>query len=147
MASTASLPEILPSPTLLFRVGENLFGCDIRDAQEIVPYRTVTRLPGAPAYVLGLINIRGTIVTVLDLGARLEPGREPATGGTVLLIRYRDRFVGVVVDEVVDVRGLVIDEGRAAESGGTIARGVATVDDGAVVVLDLDAVIRQVLLV
>lgn len=147
MDSTASIPEASQSPTLLFRVGEALFGCDIRDAQEIVPFRPPTRLPGAPAYVLGIINIRGTIVTVLDLGGRLEPRRGAATEGTILLVRYRDRFVGVVVDEVLDVRGLVIDEGRAAESGGAIARGVATIDDGAVVVLDLDAVIRQVLLV
>lgn len=128
-------------------MGANLFGCDIRDAQEILPYRSATRLPGAPAYVLGIINVRGTIVTVLDLGARLEPGHATPSTGTILLVRYRDRFVGLVVDEVVDVRPLVIDEGRAAEAGGVIARGVATLDDGAVVVLDLDALIRQVLLV
>ena len=63
----------MSSPTLLFRVGGRLYGCDISDAQEIIPLRPMTRLPGAPAFVRGLINMRGTIVTVLDLRARLDP--------------------------------------------------------------------------
>ena len=96
--------------------------------------------------MLGLINIRGTIVTVMDLGVRLDPTRAPAEQGTILLVRYRDRLVGIVVDEVVDVRALDVDEGRAAQSGGAIARGVATIDDAAVVILDLEALIKQVLL-
>jgi purine-binding chemotaxis protein CheW len=143
---TTSLPELRLSSTLVFRVGGSLHGCDIRDAQEIVPFRPPTRLPGAPAYVLGLINIRGTIVTVIDLGVRLDPTRTPTEQGTILLVRYHDRLVGVVVDEVVDVRALDVDEGRAAQSGGAIARGVATIDDAAVVILDLEALIKQVLL-
>ena len=134
------------SSTLVFRVGEALYGCNLRDTQEIVPLRTATRLPGAPPYVLGLINVRGTIVTVIDLAARLEQPRAPDADGSILLIRYRDRLVGVAVDEVADVRGLDIDAGRAAASGGAIVDGVATIDDGAVVVLDLEGLIKQVLL-
>ena len=146
MGSTATIPELSLSSTLVFRVGASLYGCDIRDAQEIVPYRACTRLPGAPAHVRGLINVRGTIVTVIDLGVRLDPSREPMQDGTTLLIRYRDRLVGVVVDEVLDVRGLAVDEGRGKESGGAIVFGVATIDDAAVVVLDLEGLIKQVLL-
>jgi purine-binding chemotaxis protein CheW len=134
------------SSTLVFRVGASLYGCDIRYAQEIVSYTPCTRLPGAPAHVRGLINVRGTIVTVIDLGVRLDPSREPTEEGTTLLIRYRDRLVGVVIDEVMDVRGLAVDAGRGKESGGAIVSGVATIDDAAVVVLDLEGLIKQVLL-
>lgn len=126
-------------------MGEVLYGCDIDEPQEIIPLRQPTRLPGAPAYVRGLINVRGTIVTLLDLGMRLDAERSPAADGSILLVRHRDRLVGVVVDEVVDVRGLEID-GTHDASGGVITRGVATVDGAPVVVLDLDAVITQVLL-
>ena len=136
------------SPTLTFRVGAATYGCDISEAREIIPVRPTTRLPGAPAYVRGLINMRGTIVTVLDLGVRLDPSREqiPEGEGSILLVRHRERMVGVVVDEVLDVRVLEIGDGDAAESGGAIIRGVATADGGAVVILDLDALITQVLL-
>ena len=106
----------------------------------------MTRVPGAPSYVRGLINMRGTIVTVLDLALRLDPSSAPIVDGSILLLRHRDRLVGIVVEEVVDLRALEIDEGDAGQRGGTIVRGMATLDDAPVVVLDLDALIKQVLL-
>jgi chemotaxis signal transduction protein len=157
LASTTSTPDIALSPTLLFRVGDGVYGCDLAEAQEIIPLRPMTRLPGAPAFVRGLINMRGTIVTVLDLGQRLDPAREPIASGAIVLVRHGDRLVGLVVDEVADVRPVVVD---ASSGGGGIVRGVA-VDAGAneegadaddrgdaaaIVVLDLGALIHQVLL-
>ena len=144
--STASIPEAILSSTLLFRVGDATYGCDIVIAQEIIPLRPMTRIPGAPGYVRGLINMRGTIVTVLDLGRRLDPSSAPITDGSILLLRYRDRLVGLVVEEVMDLRALEIEDADAAERGGTIVRGMAMLDDAPVVVLDLDALIKQVLL-
>lgn len=148
MASTASISEATLAPTLLFRVGGATYGCDIEPTQEIIPLRRMTRVPGAPAYVRGLINMRGTIVTVLDLGMRLDPSSAPIVEGSILLLRHRDRLVGVVVEEVIDLRTLEIEDGDAAQrgGGGTIVRGMATLDDAPVVVLDLDALIKQVLL-
>src|SRR4051794_9156065 len=103
--STTS-PDAVASPTLLFRVGASLYGCDIADAREIIPLRPATRLPGAPAFVRGLINIRGTIVTVMDLGLRLDPKRGPTKAGSILVVRHNDRVVGLIVDRVEDVRAL-----------------------------------------
>ena len=136
---------MVTAPTLLFRVGEDgrLYGCDIGDAQEIIPLRATTRLPGAPPYVRGLINVRGTIVTVLDLGMRLDPSRAPAREGSILLIRHRERLVGLIVSEVADVRPLDVEVSDAANG---IVRGVSTVGDAPVVLLDLEALIKQVLL-
>jgi purine-binding chemotaxis protein CheW len=148
--SITSSPEGVAPSTLLFRVGGILYGCDINASQEIIPLRATTRLPGAPAYVRGLINVRGVIVTVLDLGVRLDASRAPAAEGSILLVRHRERLVGVAVDEVVDVRGLEIDRSRAGESGeggaGGIVAGVATVGEETVIVLDLEVLVRQVLL-
>jgi purine-binding chemotaxis protein CheW len=147
LASIASIPELTATPTLLFRVGASVFGCDTASVQEIIPQRPATRLPGAPRFVRGLINIRGTIVTVLDLAVRLGAADEPGPNGSFLLVRHRDRIVGLSVDEVADVRPLEVDRGDAAvASSGNIVRGVASVDDTPVVVLDLDALIQQVLL-
>lgn len=148
MDSTTSTPEVaelVAASALVFRVGADLYACAIADAQEIVPLRPMTRLPGAPAFVRGLINMRGTIVTVLDLGVRLDPSRAPISGGSIVLVRYRERVVGVVVEEVVDVRVLDV-EPREERMAGGIVRGVAMSDQRAVVLLDFETMIKQVLL-
>lgn len=156
MASTASISE--PSiarhsgarRTLLFRVGSSVYGCDIDDIREIVPYRRATRLPGAPSYVTGLINLRGTIVTVLDLGARLDGTRERVTEGSIMLVALAgsSRLVGVAVEEVMDVRvvGSARDDVIADSAGNDTVRGLAHVDGGTVILLDIHSLVRQVLL-
>jgi purine-binding chemotaxis protein CheW len=152
--STTSTSELIAASTLLFRVGEHLYGCDISDAQEIISLRPMTRLPGAPPFVRGLINLRGTIVTILDLGLRLDATRAPITDGSILLVRHRDRLVGLLVEQVADVRVLEVEPhdggataGSAAGGGhGGIVRGVATCGEEAVVMLDLEMMFKQVLL-
>ena len=124
-----------------------MYGVDTIQIQEIIPFRRVTRLPGAPPFVRGLINVRGTIVTVIDLGVRLDPSCAPIDDGSVLLTRYHDRTVGLAVDEVLDVRGVVVEEPPAQPAnGGGVVRGLSTVDARAVVILDLDAMLHRVLL-
>jgi purine-binding chemotaxis protein CheW len=130
----------------MFRAGKTVFAADGEDVRELIPMGAITRLPGAPAFVRGLLNVRGTIVTILDLGVRLDPSAQPAMEGSILLVRHRDRLVGVVVDEVADVRQLEVDASGATEAAGDLVRGVATLDGAPVVVLDLAALIRQVLL-
>lgn len=140
---------------LLFRVGETEYACDVSAAQEIIPLRPCTRLPGAPAFVRGLVNVRGTIVTVLDLRVRLA-GSALSDGGSVVLVRHGQRLVGVVVDEVLDVKSLAVETTEATDTAGALVRGVGRPIDGesdsdgratdAVVVLDIDALIKQVLL-
>lgn len=134
--------------TLLFRVAERVFGCDIDAVREIIPYRRATRLPGAPRYVQGLINLRGTIVTVLDLGARLDAERAPVRDGSIILATHGTRVVGVAVDEVMDVQ-MITEEAIASgegESARGLVRGLGHLDDGVVVLVDIHALVSQVLL-
>jgi chemotaxis signal transduction protein len=81
---------------------------------------------------------------VLDLGVRLDATRAPTTEGSILLVRLGEHVAGLVVSEVVDVRGIAVDETTPSANEG-ITRGIATVDGAAVVVLDLDALLVQVL--
>src|SRR6478672_8530994 len=100
LASTETLLESRAiARTLLFRVAGKVYGCDIEAVREIIPYRGATRLPGAPPFVQGLINLRGTIVTVLDLGTRLDPARQPVRdgSGSIILATHGTRTVGVAV--------------------------------------------------
>lgn len=136
--------------TLLFRVGSTVYGCDIDDIREIVPFRRATRLPGAPDYVQGLINLRGTIVTVLDLGTRLDPSHSRVGDGSIMLVAIpgNNRLVGVAVQEVMDVRivGDSSDDVIADSAGNDAVRGLAHVDGATVILLDIHSLVRQVLL-
>lgn len=128
-------------------MGDTVYGCEIGGVREILPYRRATRLPGAPPFVQGLINLRGTIVTVLDLGIRLAPGRAPVTDGSIIMAEYGTRTVGIAVEEVMDVRVLAEAQGAIPpEQGDGIVRGVGHAEDTVVVLLDVHTLIKQVLL-
>ena len=134
--------------TLLFRVAERVYGCDIEAVREIIPYRRATRLPGAPPYVQGLINLRGTIVTVLDLGTRLDASRPPVREGSIILATHGARVVGVAVDEVMDVQAIT-EEHIATNAGDVppgLVRGLGHLNDGVVVLVDIHVLVTQVLL-
>ena len=136
---------------LLFAAGGRLFGCEIAVVREIIPARRATRLPGSPEYVLGLINLRGTVVTVIDLVQRLGAGSADEREGSIILVAYGSRAVGLAVDEVRDVQAMAaerIDAGAAQVTDGlpaAIVRGVARTPDGLVTLLDVRAVLRQVM--
>jgi len=124
-----------------------VYGCDIAAVREIVPVRRATRLPGAPTYVSGLINLRGAIVTVIDLAARLA-GTTAAADGAVVLAEHAGKQVGIAVDEVRDVEILAPERFEAATGDiarGGIVSGLGHLDSGIVVVLDVAAVVRQVM--
>jgi len=132
---------------MLFAVAGTVYGCDIGVVREIVPVRRATRLPGAPGYVRGLINLRGAIVTVIDLAARLA-GSTAATDGSIVVAEYGSKNVGIAVDEVRDVQILPLERferttGDPARGG--IVSGLGHLDDGVVIVLDVAAVVRQVM--
>jgi purine-binding chemotaxis protein CheW len=138
---------------LLFRIGEHSYGCPIDVVREIVPFRRCTRLPGASAFVCGLINLRGTLVTVLDLGMRLGGGAVNRNDGSVILVEQGARVVGLGVDEMREVQRLAAADIEAAEaSAGSGAattgavRGIARVGSGVVVLLDVGSIIKQALL-
>ena len=147
-SSTTTLEARTAARTLLFRVAERVYGCDIEAVREIIPYRRATRLPGAPAYVQGLINLRGTIVTVLDLGTRLDPARDPVREGSIILATHGTRVVGVAVDEVMDVQAITEEPlaSGAEDVRRGLVRGLGHLNDGVVVLVDIHVLVTQVLL-
>ena len=146
-SSETTLDSLAAARTLLFRVGGKTYGCDIEAVREIIPYRRATRLPAAPPFVQGLINLRGTIVTVLDLGTRLDPARPPVRDGSIILATHGTRVVGVAVDEVMDVQA--ITEEHVEAHGGArdaLIRGLGHLEDDVVVLIDIHTLVTQVLL-
>jgi chemotaxis signal transduction protein len=94
-----------------------------------------------------LINLRGTIVTMLDLGTRLDPARPPVRDGSIILATHGSRVVGVAVDEVMDVQG--ISEEHVEAHGGArdaLIRGLGHLESDVVVLVDIHTLVTQVLL-
>jgi len=99
---------------LLFRSVGQVFAVEAGAVLEILPATPATRIPGAPAAVRGLVNVRGMLVTVVDAARAigLAPGLQ-ATGGVLVLVKSRSRPVALAVDEVLDlatVDGTAVEE-------------------------------------
>ena len=89
---------------LSFTLGAEHYGVDILKVQEIRGYDAVTRVPDAPDYIKGVINLRGTIVPVIDLRLKLRLDNARYDAFTVMIVlNVEDRVVGIVVDSVSDV--------------------------------------------
>jgi len=115
--------------SLVFRVAGRVYACDAAAVREVVPRGSLTRLPGAPTVILGLANVRGTVVTVADAGAVLH-GAPAQEGGSILLVDHGPRGVGLAVDRVADVRALRDDEGyQRLDVRGTVGRIVMIMEE------------------
>ena len=96
---------------LTFRLGEEEYGIDILRVQEIRSYEQPTRIANSPAFIKGVVNLRGVIVPIIDL--RLKLGCDSAEYNTftvVVVLNVRGRVVGAVVDSVSDVLELRKEE-------------------------------------
>lgn len=142
-------PRIPTRRLLAFEVGGSVFACQMESFREIVPTQRMTRLPGAPNTVCGLINLRGTIVTVIDGGIMLGKPACARTTGLILLADYFERLVGIGVDDVRDIHDVPIDRFTSADAPESIAEGVVTgvveIEGRRVMVLDIKALVQEVI--
>jgi len=135
----------------LFGVAGRLCACDLEAVREIIPSRVATRLPGAPEWVRGLINLRGTLVTVVDLAARFGDAAAAGSSRSIIVAEAAGKALGLGVDEVRDVRSVADDALEAVDAQravGGIVRGLAHVGaQGAetALVVDIGEVVRQAL--
>ena len=134
---------------LSFYLGGEVYGVDILRVREIRGWETARSLPDAPAYVKGVLDLRGTIVPVIDLRVRFGlPDPEYSATTVVIVMSVRDaqggvRVIGAVVDAVSDVMDIAgPDIKPAPRLGGCIGssylNGMVTVADGMVILLDID---------
>ena len=148
LASTESIAESsAEGRTLLFRIGETVYACDVHIVREVLRDRRTTRIPGAPEFVRGLLNVRGNVLTVLDVGCRLEPDRAPVEDGAIIIVQVGGRRVGLVVDEVLRV-GMVRPEIPSGGSEGDtshLVRKLGQLDGRIVFLLDVTELVNQAL--
>lgn len=138
---------------LTFIIGDEEYGVDILSVQEIRGWEETTVIPNAPEHVKGVINLRGTIVPIVDLRQHFgisDPDYDALTVVIVLKVIAddMDRVVGVVVDAVSDVLTLSLDELKPAPDLGTevdvsFVTGLANVKDSMVIILDINRLLGE----
>ncbi|WP_373020365.1 chemotaxis protein CheW [Thiomicrorhabdus sp.] len=139
---------------LSFLLGAEEYGVDILTVQEIKGWEKTTAIPNTPDYVMGVINLRGAVVPIIDLRVRFGLSHITYNDSTVVIIlRAQDptgsqKIIGLVVDGVSDVYSLNESEIQSApDMNGTIhtdyVNGLATVAEKMIVVLNVDQLINE----
>jgi purine-binding chemotaxis protein CheW len=134
---------------LTFRLGEEEYGIDILKVQEIRGYENPTRIANVPHFLKGVLNLRGTIVPIIDL--RLRFGCEVAeyNAFTVsVVLHIGQRTIGAVVDSVSDVMEIPSDAVRPAPEvnsaiDASYIRGLAQIGDRMVILLDIESMLMS----
>lgn len=132
---------------LSFRLAEQEYSVDIMAVREIRGWSRATPLPHAPAHVRGVINLRGTVLPVVDLSTRL--GMAPVEGdprNVIIVVQVGDQTAGLLVDAVSDILALPRSELQpppdlAADAAHSFIEALTIVDGRMVRVLDLQAVL------
>ena len=130
---------------ITFEVGGQLFGLDIMSIREIRAWTPVTKLPRVPHYVAGVVNLRGTVLPVVDLAARLGWKETNATPRHAIIVtQVAGQARGLIVDSVSDIVAIAANALQAPPTtshDGIIPfiEGLAAIDDLMVMILDLDS--------
>lgn len=134
---------------ITFRLGEQSFGVDIMAVREIRAWSPTTRLPHVPSYVVGVVNLRGTVLPVMDLAARL--GWEPTTPTdrhVIIVAQIAGQLRGLIVDAVSDIVTAQDEDIQPAPAAGGDAvvpflEGLVAQEERMVMVLDLAALTAE----
>ena len=129
---------------LTFTLGDEEYGIDILNVQEIRGYDAVTKIANSPDYIKGVINMRGVIVPIIDMRLKFHLGQVEYNQFTVVIIlNISGRVIGMVVDGVSDVVALKGEQIRPAPEFGAVLDtayidGLATLDERMVIVVDIE---------
>lgn len=134
---------------IAFRIGDQEFCVDIMSVREIRGWTPATSMPHAPGYMLGVINLRGVVLPIIDLAARLgmQPA-EPTVRHVIIVVQSRHSIVGVLVEAVSDILSVTNDNIQptpdvSSDFERTFARGVLPIEKRMICLIELDAVFPQ----
>jgi len=146
-AESGSDDEVFQRVT--FQLENETYGINVMQVQEILRYSEIAAVPGAPDYVLGIINLRGNVVTVIDTRSRF--GLMPADitdNSRIVIIEAEKQVIGILVDSVAEVVYLKKSEMEIAPHVGTeessqFIQGVTNRDDGLLILVDLNKLLSD----
>lgn len=144
MEKTDGVAAVGAREYLTFRLDQEEYGIDILKVQEIRGYEKPTRIANAPEFIKGVVNLRGTIVPIVDMRLKFNCAKAEYNDFTVVIIlNLRSRIVGIVVDSVSDVMELPSDNVKAAPEIDSVidssaVMGLGSVGDRMLILLDIE---------
>ena len=135
---------------LTFRLDQEEYGIDILKVQEIRGYESPTRIANAPEFIKGVVNLRGTIVPIVDMRLKFNCTQAEYNSFTVVIVlNLGRRVVGIVVDSVSDVMELALDSIRAAPDiesviDNSCILGLGSVGERMLILLDIEKLMSGV---
>ena len=134
---------------IAFRIGEQEFTVNIMHVREIRGWTPATPLPHSPSYMRGVINLRGAVLPIVDLSARLgmKPA-EPTARHVIIVAQMKDKIVGLLVDAVSDIL-TITDEAIqptpevASDLEKSFARGIIALENRMICLVDLEAIFPE----
>ncbi|GAB3029776.1 chemotaxis protein CheW [Bowmanella dokdonensis] len=146
-SAAAGKDEVLQWVT--FRLGDETYGINVMQVQEVLRYTEIAPVPGAPDYVLGIINLRGNVVTVIDTRARFGLDANEVSDNTrIVIIESDQQVVGILVDSVAEVVYLKSSEIDSAPNVGTeesakFIQGVSNREGELLILVDLNKLLTD----
>jgi len=131
-----------------FQIGDVLCGIDIQHVQEINKSMNITQVPLSQEYIKGIMNLRGDIVTVIDLGRKLEMAPVKIDEDSrITIVKWNDEFVGLLVDKIYDVitvkrQDVMPPPSNIKGAKGRYFQGVIKKDSDLIGILEIDAVLE-----
>ncbi|KRB58950.1 chemotaxis protein CheW [Rhizobium sp. Root708] len=135
---------------IAFRVGDQEFCVNIMSVREIRGWTPATAMPHSPSYMKGVINLRGAVLPIIDLSARLGmTAAEPTARHVIIVAQVRTKVVGLLVDAVSDI--LTVNQEHvqptpeiASELQRQFARGILAIDKRMICLLELEAIFPDI---
>jgi purine-binding chemotaxis protein CheW len=146
---TASDPNDEVLQWVTYRLDEETYGINVMQVQEVLRYTEIAPVPGAPDYVLGIINLRGNVVTVIDTRSRFGlPRTETTDNSRIVIIESDEQVVGILVDSVAEVVYLRSSEIDSAPNVGTeesakFIQGVSNQKEQLLILVDLNKLLSD----
>jgi purine-binding chemotaxis protein CheW len=132
-----------------FRLDEEVYGINVMLVQEVLRITDIAPVPGAPGYVVGIINLRGNVVTVIDTRMRFGlPTREMDDSTRIVIIEAEKQTVGIVVDSVAEVVDIYSNEIESAPNVGNdetarYIEGVVSRGEDLLILVDLNKLLSD----
>ncbi len=152
MAANSNMKKSSDDPVLqwvTFKLAGETYGVNVMQVQEVLRYTEIAPVPGAPSYVIGIINLRGNVVTVIDTRERfaLSPG-EITDNTRIVIIEADSHVVGILVDSVAEVVYLRQSEIETApnvgnEESAKFIQGVCHKNDELLILIELDKLLTD----
>ncbi len=136
-----------PRELITFLIGAQEFCVDIMSVREIRGWTPATPLPHSPGFVRGVINLRGAVLSIVDLAARLGlPATEPSARHVIIVAQVGHQIVGLLVDAVSDILTVTADTIQptpdvASDMARSFVRGVLAIDGRMISLITLDQVL------